>query len=62
MIIPPTGGHGADIYKELGATNALVYSRIENDSENPDFITGNQIARIGILENPKHLDHHQYLL
>ena len=30
-----------------------MYSRIENDSENPDFITGNQIARIGILENPK---------
>jgi len=53
VIIPPTGGHGSDIYKELGATNALVYSRIENDSENPDFITGNQIARIGILENPK---------
>ena len=53
VIIPPTGGHGADIYKELGATNAIVYSRIENDSENPDFITGNQIARIGILENPK---------
>ena len=53
VIIPPTGGLGADIYKELGATNALVYSRIENDSENPDFITGNQIARIGILENPK---------
>mgnify|MGYP003109977916 FL=1 len=53
VVIPPTGGHGKDIYKELGATNALVYSRIENDSENPDFITGNQIARIGILENPK---------
>ena len=53
VIIPPTGGHGSDIYKELGATNAVVYSRIENDSENPDFITGNQIARIGILENPK---------
>jgi len=53
VIIPPTGGHGSDIYKELGATNALVYSRIENDSENPDFITGNQIARIGIVENPQ---------
>ena len=53
VVIPPTGGHGSDIYKELGATNALIYSRIENDSENPDFITGNQIARIGILENPK---------
>ena len=53
VIIPPTGGHGSDIYKELGASNALVYSRIENDSENPDFITGNQIARIGIIENPQ---------
>ena len=34
------------------ATNALLYARIENDAENPDFITGNQIARIGIVENP----------
>jgi hypothetical protein len=53
VIIPPPGGHGADIYRELGATNALLYARIENDAENPDFITGNQIARIGIIENPK---------
>jgi len=30
-----------------------MYSRIENDNENPDFITGNQIARVGILENPQ---------
>jgi hypothetical protein len=53
VIIPPQGGHGADIYRELGAYNVLVYSRIENDIENPDFITGNQIARIGIIENPE---------
>ena len=46
VIIPPQGGHGADIYRELGAHNVLIYSRIENDSENPDFITGNQIARV----------------
>jgi len=52
VIIPPKGGHGADIYRELGAYNVLVYSRIENDTENPDFITGNQIARVGIVENP----------
>ena len=31
----------------------LLYSRIENDNENPDFITGNQIARVGIVENPE---------
>ena len=52
VIIPPSGGHGADIYRELGAYNVLIYSRIENDSENPDFITGNQIARVGIVEGP----------
>ena len=56
VIIPPEGGHGADIYRELGAQNVLVYSRIENDTENPDFITGNQIARIGIVENPQAYD------
>ena len=53
VIIPPQGGHGANIYRELGAYNVLLYSRIENDSSNPDFITGNQIARIGIVENPQ---------
>lgn len=52
VIIPPEGGHGYDIYRELGANNVMIYSRIENDVQNPDFITGNQIARIGIIENP----------
>ena len=53
VIISPPGGHGNDIYRELGAYNVLLYSRIENDVENPDFITGNQIARVGVIENPK---------
>jgi hypothetical protein len=53
IIIPPQGNHGADIYRELGAYNVILYSRIENDLENPDFIVGNQIARVGIVENPK---------
>jgi hypothetical protein len=56
VIIPPKGGHGADIYRELGAYNVLVYSRIENDIQNPDFITGNQIARIGLVYNPQSYD------
>ena len=51
--MPPQGGHGKDIYRELGAYNVLLYSRIENDNENPDFITGNQIARVGVIENPE---------
>ena len=52
VIIPPPGGHGADIYRELGAYNVLVYARFENDTNNPDFIVGNQFARVGLVENP----------
>jgi hypothetical protein len=53
VIIPPKGGHGFDIYRELGAHNVLIYTRIENDDQNPDFITGNKIARVGIVRNPQ---------
>ena len=56
VIIPPPGGHGKNIYRELGAYNVLLYSRIENDNENPDFITGNQIARVGLVCNPQAFD------
>jgi hypothetical protein len=52
VIIPPPGGHGADIYRELGAYNVLSYARFENDTQNPDFITGNQFAQVGIVKNP----------
>ena len=53
VIVPPPGGHGANIYNELGAFRTLVYSRIENDSTNPDFIVGNQFSRIGIIKDLK---------
>ena len=56
VVISPSGGHGKDIYRELGAYNVLLYSRIENDNENPDFVTGNQIARVGLVENPQAFD------
>jgi hypothetical protein len=29
VVIPPKGGHGFDIYRELGATSLLIYSRFE---------------------------------
>jgi hypothetical protein len=61
VMISPKGGHGYDIYRELGAYNVLLYSRIENDSQNPDFITGNQIARVGIVENPTSFSSNQNL-
>ena len=52
VIIPPKGGHGRDIYKELGTTRVLVFSQIKNDATNPDFIVGNKISRIGLISNP----------
>ena len=51
VIIPPPGGHGANVYTELGSYRVLVYSRIENDSTNPDFIVGNQFSRVGIIKD-----------
>jgi hypothetical protein len=61
VIISPKGGHGYDISRELGAYYVLLYSRIENDNSNPDFITGNQISRIGIVENPLSFGSNQIL-
>ena len=52
VIIPPSGGYGSNIYSELGAFNVLTYARFENDTNNPDFITGNQFARVGFVCNP----------
>jgi hypothetical protein len=52
VIIPPKGGHGYDIYRELGAYRVLVYSRFVTDESNPDTILGNDFARIGIIKNP----------
>ena len=52
VIIPPKGGHGYDIYRELGTYRVLVYSRYNTDETNPDTIIGNDFARIGIIKNP----------
>jgi hypothetical protein len=53
VIIPPKGGHGYDIYRELGAYRVLLYSRFETLESNPDIILGNDFARVGIILNPK---------
>jgi hypothetical protein len=52
VIIPPKGGHGYNIYRELGAYRVLVYSRYETLESNPDIILGNDFARVGIIKNP----------
>ena len=49
-IIPPSKGHGYDIYTELGAERILLYSRFDDSAK--DFPTDTKFAQIGILKNP----------
>ena len=50
VIIPPSRGHGFDIYQELGTDRVLVYARFD-DSTN-DFPIDTQFAQIGLIRNP----------
>ena len=52
VIIPPKGGHGYDINRELGSYRVLLYARFESIENNPDIIVGNDFARVGIIRNP----------
>ena len=54
VIIPPKGGHGADIYRELGSNRVMINSVFDNNSsENSlDYVTGNNFSRVGIIYNP----------
>ena len=53
VIIPPQGGHGADIYRELGAYRVLIHSKFDDTKEDlPDFVTSNNFSRVGIIKNP----------
>ena len=49
VIIPPIGGHGFNIYKELGSYRVMIYSKYDSD---PDYVIGNNFSRIGIIKNP----------
>ena len=50
VIIPPSIGHGFDIYQELGTDRVLVYARFDDSSQ--DFPIDTQFAQIGLLRNP----------
>ena len=53
VVIPPQGGHGADIYKELGAFRVLIHSKFDDTKDDlPDFVTTNNFSRVGIIKNP----------
>jgi len=49
-IIPPSKGHGFDVYKELGADKVLIYIRFDDSSK--DFPIDTKFAQVGILKNP----------
>jgi len=49
-IIPPSKGHGYDIYKELGADKVLCYARFDDSTK--DFPTDVTFGQIGIVKNP----------
>tara|TARA_B100000282_G_scaffold22900_1_gene15125 strand:- start:874 stop:2523 length:1650 start_codon:yes stop_codon:yes gene_type:complete len=49
-IIPPSKGHGSDIYKELGADRVLIYARFDDSTK--DFPIDTKFAQIGIVKNP----------
>ena len=49
-IIPPSRGHGYDIYSELGTDKVLIYSRFDDTTK--DFPVDAKFAQIGIVKNP----------
>lgn len=53
-IIPPSNGHGYDIYTELGSDKILIYSRFDDSTK--DFPVDTKFAQVGILQNPKKLN------
>jgi hypothetical protein len=53
-IIPPSRGHGYDIYKELGADRALIYARFDDSTK--DFPVDTKFAQVGVLKNPTTYD------
>jgi hypothetical protein len=62
VVMPPKGGHGYDIYRELGAYRVLLYARYETLESNPDIIINNDFARVGILKNPTVINSNDQIL
>ena len=49
-IIPPSLGHGYDLYTELGTDRVLIYARFDDSTK--DFPTNTQFSQVGIIKNP----------
>lgn len=50
-IIPPSKGHGYDIYQELGADKVLIYARFDDSTK--DFPIDTKFSQVGIIKNPE---------
>ena len=50
-IIPPSRGHGYNIYEELGSDKVLAYSRFDDSTK--DFPTDTKFSQVGIIKNPE---------
>ena len=53
-IIPPSKGHGFDIYKELGSDRVLIYARFDDSTKL--FPIDTNFAQVGIIKNPSQYD------
>jgi len=49
-IIPPSRGHGYDLYNELGTDRILIYTRFDDSTK--DFPLDTRFAQIGVIKNP----------
>ena len=49
-IVPPSRGHGHDIYKELGTDRVLVYARFDDSTK--DYPVDTSFAQVSIVKNP----------
>jgi hypothetical protein len=50
-IIPPSRGHGYNIYEELGADKVLLYARFDDSTKS--FPVDTNFCQIGVIKNPK---------
>ena len=50
-IIPPSKGHGYNIYEELGTDKVLMYARFDDSTK--DFPIDTKFAQVGIIKNPE---------
>lgn len=49
-IIPPSKGHGYNLYTELGTDKVLVYARFDDSTK--DFPIDTSFAQVSIIKNP----------